>query len=90
MRNSFYKAVSAAVTPDMVWGSTIEPDIAIRLNFDSSNTVRSNVSTMSETQLKLGKQLGALSKAVISDKLDKAEEVLVIKKNRYDPTHWDI
>merc|ERR1712055_1120273 len=64
----------------MVWGSTIERDIATRLNFDSSNTIRSNVSTMSETQFKPGKQLGAFSKAVISDKLDKVEEVLVIKK----------
>ena len=80
MRKSYYNAVSAAVTPNMVWGSTIERDIATRLNFDSSNSTRSAVSTMSETQFKLGKQLGALSKAVISDKLDKAEEVLVIRK----------
>ena len=80
MRKSYYNAVSAAVTPNMAWGSTIERDIAIRLNFDSTNSTRSTVSTMSETQFKLGKQVGALSKAIISDRLDKAEEVLMIRK----------
>ena len=72
--------MSAAATPHMAWGSALEHDIATRLIFDSTNTVRGAVSTISETQFKLGKQVGALSKAIISEKLDKHEEVLMIKK----------
>ena len=80
MRKSFLSAVSAAATPHIAWGSVLERDIAIRLNRDSTNTVRGAVSAISETQFKLGRQVAALSKAIISDKLDKAEEVLMIKK----------
>ena len=87
MRKSFYNAVSAAVTPNTVWGSHIEHDIATRLNLDSTHITRSTVSTISETQFKLGTQVGALSKAVIADKLDKAEEVLVIRNLDMIPPH---
>ena len=68
---SFYPAVSAAATPHMAWGSALEHDIATRLNFDSTKTVRGAVLAISGTQFKLGKQVGALSKAIISEKLDK-------------------
>ena len=78
--------MSAAATPHMAWGSALERDIATRLNFDSTNTVREAVSAISETQFKLGKQVGALSKAIISEKLDKHEEVLMIKKLDMIPT----
>ena len=42
---------------------------------------------MSETQFKLGMQVGALSKAVIADKLDKAEEVLIVRNLDMIPIH---
>ena len=87
MCKSYHPALSVAVTPDTGWGSTIERDIATRLNLDSTHITRSAVSTMSETQFKLGMQVGALSKAVIADKLDKAEEVLVVRNLDMIPTH---
>ena len=37
MRKSYHNALSVAVTPDAVWGSTIERDIATRLNLDSTH-----------------------------------------------------
>ena len=50
MRKSYHTALSVAVTPDTVWGSTIERDIATRLNRDSTHITRSAVATIPETQ----------------------------------------
>ena len=80
MRKSFIPAVYAAAAPYQMWGSELECDVAIRLNRDSTNTSRVAVADLSETQLKLGKQVAALSKDVIATKLDKSEEVLLIKR----------
>ena len=60
-------------------GSTLELDIARSLNLNSCHKNRSAVASFSVTQVKLGKQVTALSKAVIADKLDSIEEVLVIR-----------
>ena len=45
-----------------------------------TNTSKGAISALSETQFKLGKQVAALSKDIIATKLDKSEEVLMIKK----------
>ena len=79
MRKSYQGAISAGVNPNTTWGSQIERDIATRLNLDSCNKNRSAVASLSVTQVKLGKQVVALSKAVIADKLDRIEEVLVVR-----------
>ena len=60
-------------------GSSLEHEIATGLNLNSSRLNRNAVASMSLTQYKVGKQTVALSKAVIADKLDKLEEVLVFR-----------
>merc|ERR1712055_65485 len=72
----FDEAVRLGVNPGM--GSSLEHEIATGLNLNSSRSNRNAVTSMSITQYKVGKQTTALSKAVIADKLDKLEEVLVI------------
>ena len=79
LRFSYNGAVSEGVYPNPQMGSSLERDIATRLNLDSCGKNRSAVASLSVTQVKLGKQVAALSKAVIADKLDKLEEVLVIR-----------
>ena len=79
LRKSYYGAVAVGVDPNPTMGSQIERDIATRLNLDSCNKNRSAVASLSVTQVKLGKQVAALSKAVIADKLDRIEEVLVVR-----------
>jgi len=59
-------------------GSNLEHEISTSLNLNSSKLNKSAVASMSLTQYKIGKQTVALSKAVINDKIDKLEEVLVI------------
>ena len=73
----FDEAVRSGVNPGM--GSSLEHEIATGLNLNSSRLNRNAVASMSLTQYKVGKQTVALSKAVIADKLDKLEEVLVIR-----------
>ena len=60
-------------------GSTLEHEIATGLSLDSNSKNRSAVASMSVTQYKIGKQTAALSKAVFADKLEKLEEVLVLR-----------
>ena len=79
LRLSYNGAVWEGVYPNPQMGSSLERDIATRLNLDSCNKNRSAVASLSVTQVKLGKQVAALSKDVIADKLDKLEEVLVIR-----------
>ena len=79
LRMSYNGAVWKGVYSNPQMGSSLERDIATRLNLDSCNKNRSAVASLSVTQVKLGKQVAALSKDVIADKLDKLEEVLVIR-----------
>merc|ERR1712030_316253 len=72
----FDEAVRLGINPGM--GSSLELEIATGLNLNSCKSNREPVSSVSITQYKVGKQTSALSKDVISDKLDKLEEVLVI------------
>ena len=78
VRKSYNGAVTEAVYPNPQMGSSLELDIATSLNLDSCHKNRSAVASLSVTQVNLGKQVAALSKAVIADKLDRIEEVLVI------------
>ena len=80
MRKSFIPAVYAAAAPDLVWGSELKRDIAIRMNRDSTVNLRVAFADMSDAHIKMGKQVAALSKDVISAKLNKSEEVLIIKR----------
>merc|ERR1711888_85242 len=73
----FDEAVHLGVDPGI--GSNLEHLIATGLNLNSSHSNRDAVASMSLTQYKIGKQTVELSKAVIADKLDKLEEVLVIR-----------
>ena len=79
LRESYNGAVREGAYPKPQMGSALEHDIAISLNLDSCSKNRSAVASLSVTQVKLGKQVAALSKAVIADKLDRIEEVLVIR-----------
>ena len=73
----FDEAVHHGVAPGI--GSNLEHLLATGLNLNSSHLNRNAAASMSHTQYKIGKQTAQLSKAVISDKLDKLEEVLVIR-----------
>ena len=73
----FDEAVQHGVAPGI--GSNLEHLLATGLNLNSSHLNRNAVASMSHTQYKIGKQTAELSKAVIADKLDKLEEVLVIR-----------
>ena len=77
LKAKFDEAVTLGVTPGI--GSNLEHLIATGLNLTSSHVNRSTVASMSHTQYKLGKQTVELSKAVLSDKMEKLEEVLVIR-----------
>ena len=77
LKVQYNDAVREGVKPEL--GSTLEHEIATSLNLNSSRKNRNAVASMSLTQYKVGKQTVALSKAVIADKLDKLEEVLVIR-----------
>ena len=79
LRYSYNSAVRDGAYPKPKMGSTLEHDIATGLNLDSSSKTRSAVASMSVTQFKIGKQTAALSKAIIADKLDRLEEVLVFR-----------
>ena len=77
LKVQFNDAVREGVKPEL--GSSLEHEIATGLNLNSSGKNRNAVASMSLTQYKIGKQTAALSKAVIADKLDKLEEVLVFR-----------
>ena len=77
LKVQFDEAVRKGVNPGM--GSNLEHEIATSLNLNSSSNNRNAVASMSLTQYKIGKQTVALSKAVITEKVDKLEEVLVIR-----------
>ena len=79
LRYSYNSAVRDGAYPNPKMGSTLEHDIATGLNLDSGSKTRSAVASMSVTQFKIGKQTAALSKAIIADKLDRLEEVLVFR-----------
>ena len=73
----FDEAVELGAAPEI--GSNLEHLLATGLNLHSSNSNRNAVASMSQTQHQIGKQTAKLSKAVISDKLDKLGEVIVIR-----------
>ena len=77
LRKSYNTAIAFGVDANTIWGSQIERDLATRLNLDSCNKNRSAVASLSVTQVKLGKQVAALSKAVFADKLDRIKETLI-------------
>ena len=73
----FEEAVELGAAPEI--GSNLEHRLATGLNLHSSNSNRNAVASMSQTQHQIGKQTAKLSKAVISDKLDKLGEVIAIR-----------
>ena len=77
LKVKFDEAVTQGVAPGI--GSNLEHLIATGLNLNSSHVNRNTVASMSHTQYKIGKQTVELSKAVLSDKMEKLEEVLVIR-----------
>ena len=77
LRLRFDEAVELGAAPEI--GSNLEHLLATGLNLHSSNSNRNAVASMSQTQHQIGKQTAKLSKAVISDKLDKLGEVIVIR-----------
>ena len=77
LRLRFEEAVKLGAAPEI--GSNLEHRLATGLNLHSSNSNRNAVASMSQTQHQIGKQTAKLSKAVISDKLDKLGEVIVIR-----------
>ena len=79
LRYSYLKGVREGACPDHKVGSTLEHEIATKLNLDSTSKNRSAIASMSVTQFKIGRQTAALSKAVMAEKLDRIEEVLVIR-----------
>ena len=89
MRISYNDAVREGVYPNPKIGSTLEHEIATSLNLDSCSKNRSAVASTSVTQFKIGKQTAALSKAIIADKLDRIEEVLVIRNLEMMPPTGD-
>ena len=89
MRISYNDAVREGVYPNPKIGSTLEHEIATSLNLDSCSKNRSAVASTSVTQFKIGKQTAALSKAIIADKLDRIEEVLVFRNLDMMPVSGD-
>ena len=77
LRLRFEEAVELGAAPEI--GSNLEHRLATGLNLHSSNSNRNAVASMSQTQHQIGKQTAKLSKAVISDKLDKLGEVIAIR-----------
>ena len=67
LRDSYNSAVRDGAYPKPKMGSALEHDIATGLDLDSCSKNRSAVASSSVTQFKNGKQVAALSKAIIAD-----------------------
>ena len=77
LKVKFDEAVTQVAAPGV--GSNLEHLLATGLNLNSSHSNRNAVASMSHTQYRIGKQTAELSKAVLAEKMDKLEEVLVIR-----------
>ena len=61
---SFKPAVHTAASSDLVWGSAFERDIATKLNLESGLNLRNSVAELSNYSIKVGTEVGKLSKEV--------------------------
>ena len=59
---AFNPAVHAAASSGLSWGSAREMDIATKLNLESVAKLRNSVADVSDSNIKVGTQVGKLSK----------------------------
>ena len=59
---AFNPAVHAAASSGLSWGSAREMDIATKLNLESGAKLRNSVADVSDSNIKVGTQVGKLSK----------------------------
>ena len=87
---AFNPTVHAAASPDLVWGSAFERDIVTKLNLESGSNLRSSVAELSDSNIKVGSQVGKLSKEVFAEKINKSEEVIIVKNlGNIISNQWD-
>ena len=65
-------------------------DIATKLNLETGAKLRNTVADLSDSNIKVGTQVGKLSKEVFAEKINKSEEVVLIKNlGHIIPSHGD-
>ena len=78
---SLFRGVAkTACTPnDLKWGSNLERDFILKLNLDSEIKLRNSVAAISDSQVKLGNQVGKISKEIFIYKINLSEECIQVK-----------
>ena len=74
---AFNQGVASAASSELYWGINLEREIVTRLNLESGVKLRNSVADISDSNVKIGNQVGKLSKEVFIDKINNAEECLL-------------